>query len=186
MASKYCTTCYQRRLLPSFLADTSNPEGKFLNTCIKCRARRKRSYKRKALQPLDPNVPSKRPAIANTKPTEAPLIPLPYVRSKTRPEPSIHPLPPPESRPETPLPIPPIPKSRLEAPLLPPPSPPPPPPPIQPTGFLPPDQWRLIQDFHTALDGVKMEYCVCCQEQWFSMGLKDNICHVCFLRDKGS
>ena len=31
-----------------------------------------------------------------------------------------------------------------------------------------------------------MEYCVCCQEQWFSMGLKGDICHTCFLRDKGS
>jgi hypothetical protein len=25
----------------------------------------------------------------------------------------------------------------------------------------------LIQDFHTALDGVRMEYCLRCRERWF-------------------
>ena len=67
-----------------------------------------------------------------------------------------------------------------------PPPPPPPPPPLQPAGFLPADQWKLIQDFHTALDGVKMEYCVRCRERWFSMGLRNETCDACFLRDKGS
>ena len=31
-----------------------------------------------------------------------------------------------------------------------------------------------------------MEYCVRCRERWFSIGLKNNICDTCFLRDKGS
>ena len=122
--------------------------------------------KRKALEPLDPNVPSKRPAIARTKPTEAPPIPPPHIQSETRPESSICPLPPPESRPQAPLLI------LLDLPPRPPP-PPPPPPPVQPTGFLPADQWKLIQDFHTALDGVKMEYCLRCQRAVVFYGFQE-------------
>ena len=111
-----------------------------------------------ALEPLDPNVSSKRPATAYLKPTKVPLTPPPYIQSETRLEPSIRPLPSPESRPEAPLLIPPpLPASPSQ-----PPPPPLPPPPLQATGFLPADQWRLIQDFHTTLDRVKMEYCVRC------------------------
>src|ERR1700712_5204837 len=74
MASKYCSNCPYKQLLSSFLADPSNPRSKILSTCIKCRARDRARYKRKALQPLDSNAPSKRPATARTKPTEAPSI----------------------------------------------------------------------------------------------------------------
>ena len=31
-----------------------------------------------------------------------------------------------------------------------------------------------------------METCIRCKERWFSMDLKDEICHTCFLRDKGN
>jgi hypothetical protein len=31
-----------------------------------------------------------------------------------------------------------------------------------------------------------METCIRCKEHWFSMDLKDKICHACFLRDKGN
>jgi hypothetical protein len=133
--------------------------------------------KRKALQPLDANIPSKRPATARTKPTQAPFISPPQIYSEIHPEPLICPLPPSESRLEVPVLIPPVPESPQAHPQ---------PPPMQPTGFLPADQWRLIQDFHNALDGVKMEYCARCRERWFSMGLRNKTCDACFLRDKGS
>jgi hypothetical protein len=178
--------------------------------------------KRKALEPLNPNIPLKKPKIGRTMPTEAPLIPLLRLQSETRLESSIRPVPLPESHPQTPLPIPPpilesrpqtplpvpLPKSRPQTPL---PVPPPIlksrpqtplpiplpesrpqasllplPPSVQPAGFLPADQWKLIQDFYTALDGVKMEYCLRCRERWFSMSLRHEICDTCFLRDKGS
>ena len=38
---------------------------------------------------------------------------------------------------------------------------------------------------YTALDGVEMEYCLRCKERWFSMGLRNETCDTCFLRDKG-
>jgi hypothetical protein len=31
-----------------------------------------------------------------------------------------------------------------------------------------------------------MEYCVRCRERWFAMGLRNETCDACFLRDKGS
>lgn len=31
-----------------------------------------------------------------------------------------------------------------------------------------------------------METCSRCKERWFAMDLKDDVCHACFLRDKGS
>jgi hypothetical protein len=141
MASKFCSACTQKLLLSSFLADPFNPSSKIRATCINCRGRvaRVRDSKRKALQPFDSNIPSKRPLICRAISTKAPSIPSPYIQSETRLETSIRPLPPLELRPETPLLIPPpIP----ELPLLPPPPPPPPPPPTpaQPTGFLPVDQ----------------------------------------------
>jgi hypothetical protein len=36
------------------------------------------------------------------------------------------------------------------------------------------------------MDKVKMETCIRCKGRWFSMDLKDKICHACFLRDKGN
>ncbi|KIW99891.1 uncharacterized protein Z518_10819 [Rhinocladiella mackenziei CBS 650.93] len=35
------------------------------------------------------------------------------------------------------------------------------------------------------MDQVKMETCSRCQARWFSMDLKNGICHACFLRDQG-
>jgi len=99
MASKYCSSCTQKRLLSSFFSDTSNPGSKVLATCNICRAHKTRHNKRKALQPLDPNVPAKR------QPTKAP----------TRPNPSILPPNPAKSRPKATIPPPNPPESRLEA-----------------------------------------------------------------------
>ena len=63
--------------------------------------------------------------------------------------------------------------------------PPPPPPPPTP-GFLPAEQWGWIQNFHKAMAAVEMETCSRCQERWFEMDLKHNVCHRCFNRDKGN
>src|SRR3981081_3340602 len=73
MASKYCSSCTQKRLLSSFLSDTSNLGSKVLATCNICRAYKTRYNKRKALQPLDPNVLAKR------RPTKAPTRPTPSI-----------------------------------------------------------------------------------------------------------
>ncbi|KIX08777.1 uncharacterized protein Z518_03434 [Rhinocladiella mackenziei CBS 650.93] len=35
------------------------------------------------------------------------------------------------------------------------------------------------------MDQVKMETCSRCHARWFSMDLKNGICHACFLRDQG-
>jgi hypothetical protein len=177
MAPKCCSKCAHTFPLTSFLKDPSNPKSKSLSFCIQCRTKATASFhkcKRKALKPLEPNIPSKRPAIANTKPRGAPSIPPPLIRSATRLEPSICPFPLLESRPQSPLHIPPIPESPLQ------------PPPLQPAGFLPADQWSLIQDFHTTLDKVKIKYCLRCRERWFSMGLRNGTCDACFLKDKSS
>jgi hypothetical protein len=100
MASKCCERCAHTLPFSLFLIDPSSPESKSLSGCATCRAADAARKKRKALTLLDPNVPSKRPAITRTKPAEAPPISPPHLRSKTRPESSISPLPPPESRPE--------------------------------------------------------------------------------------
>src|SRR5271154_2066401 len=184
MDSKYCSCCLQKRLLSSFLADASaNPGSKVFATCIPCRDRRRSKTKRKALQPLDPNIQPKRrvprstkapthlnPSILPPNPVEAPPVP-----AETRPEANIPPNPP-ESHPEATIPPRNPPESRPETP------------PIQPQapGFLPADQWASIQSFNKAMEQVKMESCSRCRERWFSMDLKDEICHACFLRDKGN
>jgi hypothetical protein len=166
MASKCCSKCAYTLPLSSFLKDLSDPKSRSLLYCIKCRAQATANRnKRKALQSIDPNITSKKPAITRTKSTEDSLIP--HILSETRPQASIYSHPPLESRPQ-------------------PPQPPPIPPSIQPAGFLPPDQWKLIQDFHTALDKIQMEYCLRCRERWFAMCLRNEICDACFLRDKGS
>src|SRR5271156_3914271 len=68
MDSKYCSSCLQKRLLSSFLADASaNPGSKVFATCIPCRDRRRSKTKRKALQPLDPNIQPKRRVPRSTK-----------------------------------------------------------------------------------------------------------------------
>jgi hypothetical protein len=54
-----------------------------------------------------------------------------------------------------------------------------------PLGFLPPSQWSSAQAFNTVMAGTKMEYYTRCREYWFEIGLKDRVCHLCALRDKG-
>src|SRR3982074_1416967 len=123
MASKCCSKCANTFFLSSFLKDPSNPKSRVFQLCVKCRAQAtSHRNKRKALQPLDANIPSKRPAAARTKPTEAPFIP-PQIYSKIHPKPSICPIAPSESRPVL---IPPVPESPQ-----PPPQPPPPPLPVR-------------------------------------------------------
>ena len=178
MSSKYCSSCAQKRLLSCFLLDASNPMSKVLATCASCRATKARSSKRKALQPLDPNIQAKRRV---PRPTKAP----------TRPEATIPPPNPLESHPKATVSPPNPPEPRLEA-TIPPPNPPesrpeipipiPAPPPLQPQapGFLPADQWASIQSFNRAMEQVKMESCSRCKERWFNMDLKDDVCHRCF------
>jgi hypothetical protein len=36
------------------------------------------------------------------------------------------------------------------------------------------------------MDKVKVETCIRCRERWFSMDLKDEIYHACFLWDKAN
>jgi hypothetical protein len=77
MSSKYCSSCTQKRLLSCFLLDPSNPASKEFKTCASCRASDAKSKKRKALQPLDPNVPAKKrrpvqPAKTLTRPEPPP------------------------------------------------------------------------------------------------------------------
>jgi hypothetical protein len=90
MDLKYYSSCLQKHVLSSFLKDISSDLGsKIFRTCIPCRA--KNSKKRKALQPLCPNVPSKR---RTTRPTEAltrpKLLVLPSLL-EARPEPTSRP-----------------------------------------------------------------------------------------------
>jgi len=141
MDSKYYSSCLQKQVLSSFLKHTSSDLGsKIFSTCIPCRARN--SKKRKALQLLCPNVPSKRRAI---RPTEA-LPPLPESRplfeARTRP-----PLLPVQTRPRQPiLPVYPLPILPIQPQALPPAQPHLQP---QPTGFLPAEQREYRQSFLT-------------------------------------
>src|SRR5271155_5894551 len=139
MSSKYCSSCTQERLLSCFLKDASNPASKVLATCASCRAATARHSKRKALQPLDPNIQTKRrvprstkaptrlnPSILPPNPVEAPPVP-----AETRPEATIPPNSP-ESRPEATIPPPNPPESRLGANI------PPNPPESRPEAPIPP------------------------------------------------
>lgn len=194
MDSKYCSSCLQKRLLSCF---STTSTGKVLATCNSCRA--KKNNKRKALQELDPNLPSKRCATGSKTPTNAPSTlkarpnPLPVLelclvapcilRSRLIP-PSI-----PESRnPPSILELRPNPTSLLESrpvgPSVSEPRPIPQPPQLPLTqpenGFLSAEQWRWVQNFNKKMADIKMETCTRCKECWFSMGLKDNICQDCF------
>jgi hypothetical protein len=106
----------------------------------------------------------------------ASLTVAPLILAETRPRSSTPLFPQPKLCLLLPLPVIPIPESLSPAP----------PPPTQPVGFLPANLWKLVQDFNVAISGVKMEYCLWCKERWFSMGLRGETCHACFLRDKGS
>ena len=100
MDSKYCSSCAQKHLLSFFLKNASaDPGSKVFSTCITCRDR---CQKRKALQPLDPNIQVKR------------RVPRP-IKAPTRPNPLILPLNPIESRLAATIPPPNPPESRLEA-----------------------------------------------------------------------
>ena len=99
MDAKYCSQCVQKLPISSFLANAfANLGTKVFSTCITCRAR---SKKRRALQPLDPNIPSKRRAKIPTR--SDPPIP-PTIPVESPPESSILP-PPPELCLETLIPI---------------------------------------------------------------------------------
>lgn len=101
MDSKYCSQCLQKLPPSSFLANAAaDPGSKVFKTCIACRG--KSRSKRKALQPLHPNIPSKRRVI---RPVEVERSIPPPKPAESRLESSI--LPPlPESRPKTPTRIP--------------------------------------------------------------------------------
>src|SRR5271167_910932 len=120
MDAKYCSSCFQKRLLSSFFKDASAGLGSRLwATCAPCRiSQEKHKTKRKALQQLDPNIPPKKRATAYTR--LKPLIPPPALL-KSRPEATVPPPNPPESRLEATIPPNP-PKSRPEATI--PPNPP--------------------------------------------------------------
>src|SRR5882757_5457554 len=137
MDSKCCAKCAHTLSLSSFLKDPSNIKSKSLKLCIKCRTQQRAANttsknKRRALQSVDPNIPSKRPATARSEPMEAPSIPLPHILSEPRPEPPICPIRTTESRPQAPLLIHLLPESLHRPPSQPPPPPTPPPPPAPP------------------------------------------------------
>jgi hypothetical protein len=173
MDSKYCSACAKKLPISSFLKDASaNPGSKVLKTCLLCRNKSK--SKRKALQPLDPNIPAKRQRPPPVEPLThlEPLHPHrnPVESLKSPPEPAV---------------LPPLLKTRPELSTRPPTSIQPPPLQHQTTVFLPAEQWGYIQGFYAAMDQVKMETCSRCNARWFSMDLKDQVCHACFLRDQG-
>lgn len=92
--SKYCSSCYQRRLLSCSLSDPSSPASKELKTCASCRASiAKSTKKRKALQPLDPNVPARRRRSVQRagppSPRSEPSLRIPARSPPPRPEPPI-------------------------------------------------------------------------------------------------
>jgi hypothetical protein len=87
MDSKYCSGCIQKLLLSSI---PRNASGKVLATCISCRvSTAKSNKKRKALQELDPNLPSKRRATGPKRaiPTPSVLKPRPNPPSILEPRP---------------------------------------------------------------------------------------------------
>ncbi|KJZ67997.1 hypothetical protein HIM_12613 [Hirsutella minnesotensis 3608] len=43
---------------------------------------------------------------------------------------------------------------------------------------------ELLEKYWTELENDRMEHCTRCQETWFDMGLKDDICKRCIAKDK--
>jgi ATP-dependent DNA helicase PIF1 len=157
MESKYCCRCIKKQLMIFFLATIEAPsDSTVYKMCISCREKG-RKRRRADTSTID------------TRPTH---------RSRPLPTPFPAPLPisPPTvvSEPDPPVPMP------IGDRFL-----PDPPVPI-PTGdgFLPAAEWQYIQDFNESMEAVKMETCLRCQEHWFEMQLKDDICHRCFLWDR--
>jgi hypothetical protein len=174
--------------------------GKVLATCNSCRATQaKRNNKRKALQELDPNVPSKKRVTGPEKATATLSIPQlrpnpprileprPIAPTLLEPRP-ISPGPTElESRPNLPILLE---SEQLRPSVLEPrqdPAQAPQPPPIpSENGFLSAEQWGWIQRFNKKMAEIKMETCTRCKETWFLMDLKDNVCHDCVRKDKGN
>jgi hypothetical protein len=97
------------------------------------------------------------PALAPLKPflilKPLDLAPLPLIPIPTQPSPILHPA--------MPYPI---------TPTLAPPEP-----------FLPTEEWQYIQDFNRAMADVQIDTCLCYQECWFNIKLKDSICQQYYL-----
>jgi hypothetical protein len=171
MSSKCCCQCAHHLPLSSFLkdvlTDATDPTARVYATCIPCRAKANQSRKKRvALRALDPNIrPTKRVRHLKTGPRDTnpgPQLPPPTdVRPPRAPVTGLA-EPPTEPRP--------LPAPVTDRPAV-------------PTGFLPVNEWQYIQDFNSAMDGVRLETCTRCQERGFAMGLKASICHRCFLRD---
>ena len=132
MASKYCSQCYSKLLLTSFLLDTdADPASRLYSTCITCR---EKSRKRRATARARPQRPAQRPRVDPLLPVYPLLLLLQYTnRSQAR------------------SPLPQISLARESSPEHAP--PPQPPQPIRDPGFLPADQWQLIQS-HRSDGGV--------------------------------
>jgi len=178
MESKCCSVCAQKRVLSCFLKNPSaNPGTKVFSTCIPCRDKAK---KRRALQPLDANRPSKRPDVsrplfeAPTNPSILLVSSTSAANSASNPAPAASPvplsIPPAQPRPIQPVPRPvrpsippaqPRPTQSVQRPVQPQPILPAQP---QAAGFLPAEQWGYIQRFNAAMEEVKMETCLRCKE----------------------
>jgi Helitron helicase-like domain at N-terminus len=56
--------------------------------------------------------------------------------------------------------------------------------------FIPPEDWKLLENFRLELEKYRMEYCGRCKEKWFEMRLKvhrrwpEAICHRCWNKDQ--
>jgi hypothetical protein len=159
MESKCCSVCAQKRVLSCFLKNPSaNPGTKVFSTCIPCRDKAK---KRRALQPLDANRPSKRPDVsrplfeAPTNPSILLVSSTSAANSASNPAPAASPVPL-SIPPAQPRPIQSVQRPVQPQPIL----------PAQPqaAGFLPAEQWGYIQRFNAAMEEVKMETCLRCKE----------------------
>ncbi|RKF72507.1 hypothetical protein GcC1_094035 [Golovinomyces cichoracearum] len=45
------------------------------------------------------------------------------------------------------------------------------------------ERFESIPSFLRKMDPLKLEYCTRCRDKWFTMDLKDTICHMCYFRD---
>jgi uncharacterized protein DUF6570 len=194
-----------------FSLETGKPlPSKVLKTCIDCRTKRNASNARKragiaALGELDPNAPL--PPVAKRSRTSARNTTATVTETRGRPpnqlglptvpaaiasraeggftvwndDPPLHiptPSPPSTSEPSFHLPDLDIPDFRSSLP-----------PQDEPAdlSFIPPEDWKLLENFHDELDKHQMEYC---GEKWFDMKLKvhkrwpEAICHKCWTKDQ--
>ena len=146
MSSKYYSGCIQKLPLSCFLKDTlASPTSRVFSTCIQCRGKSKASSKKRAaLQSLDPNIqPPKRVRRSNTRPQ--PTVPAPLPPNLPIEPPPLPPNPPAEPLPQALVTA--LPQALVIALVT-------DQPPTEPTGFLPTDEWRRIQDFNRAIEAV--------------------------------